>query len=54
MKLNSWQWLGVALLAIGLVLFIIKTNRNTARPPGSDTTPPVTTPAATSPTTAPR
>jgi drug/metabolite transporter (DMT)-like permease len=56
MKLNMWQWIGVALLAIGLILFVVKRNRNAERPPGSDTTPTVTVPAATTPatTTSPR
>jgi hypothetical protein len=55
MKLNFWQWLGVALLAIGLILYVIKKNQNAARPLGSDTVPPATLPAAaTSPTSAPR
>jgi len=44
MKLNTWQWLGVVLLVIGLILFIIKQNRNAAHPPGSDTVPAATTP----------
>ena len=51
MKLNFWQWLGVALLAVGLILFVIKQNRNAAHPPGSDTVPPATVPT---PTSAPR
>lgn len=27
MKLNFWQWLGVVLLAIGLVLYVYKKTR---------------------------
>jgi len=42
MKLNTWQWLGVVLLAIGLILYIIKHNRDASRPPGSDTVPATT------------
>ena len=42
MKLNFWQWLGLVLLAIGLILYVIKHNRDASRPPGTDTVPTTT------------
>jgi hypothetical protein len=46
MKLNIWQWLGVALLALGLILYVTKK----AHAPAPSTP---SSPAAT-PATAPR
>ena len=46
MKLNAWQWLGIALLVLGLALYAYKKTR-----PAETITP--SSPAAT-PATAPR
>ena len=47
MKLNFWQWLGVALLVIGVTLIIIReTGEKNAAPVPSNPTPTGTQPAA--------
>ena len=51
MKLNFWQWLGVGLLVVGVLLYVFERTTPTANPPSAtDTTP---TNGAPPPTTAP-
>jgi hypothetical protein len=49
MKLNLWQWLGVALLIVGAVLLAIKYTANgsggSSAPPGGAAAPAATQPA---------
>ncbi|HEV7298820.1 MAG TPA: hypothetical protein VGN72_05595 [Tepidisphaeraceae bacterium] len=39
MKLNFWQWLGVAMLVIGVLLYLFENTTPTANPPGATTVP---------------
>lgn len=51
MRLNFWQWLGVAMLVVGGMLYLMRWTTPTANPPGATTAPPA--PATTGPTTVP-
>ena len=44
MKLSIWQWVGLALLVIGIVMFVKERSRPAAAPPGAATTSPTTVP----------
>jgi drug/metabolite transporter (DMT)-like permease len=46
MKLNFWQWLGVALLVVGVLVYLFENTTPTANPPGATTPEPVNTPMA--------
>ncbi len=52
MKLNFWQWLGLALLVLGVYLYMFRGTSEVANPPGATTVPPAAEPA-TLPTTLP-
>ena len=49
MKLNFWQWLGVVLLVVGLILYATRTKEGPANNPNPANTPAPTTTPATAP-----
>lgn len=53
MKLNFWQWIGVGLLVVGVLLYLFERTTPTANPPGSITNDAVTSSPTAPPTTMP-
>ena len=58
MKLNFWQWLGVALLVLGVLMYLMRETTPVANPPAavdnavtSSTSPTTATTTSTTPTT---
>jgi drug/metabolite transporter (DMT)-like permease len=53
MKLNFWQWLGLALLVLGVYLYVFRGTQQPANPPSATTAPLPPTVPATVPATLP-